>query len=126
MTKYEQLLSVYEDEVEVEERKTTIEGLYCDGHIRISKDMTSARKVCILAEEIGHHMTSAGDIIDQTDIGNRKQEHKARKWAFETIVPLQDIKRAIAHGHREPWEIAEYLDVDEEFLHEALKYYRVL
>lgn len=126
MTNYEKLLSECEKVVEVRERNMISDGLYCDGHIWINKDMTSARKACILAEEIGHHMTSVGDIIDQTDIRNRKQEHKARRWAFKTLVPLDDINRAIEHGHSELWEMAEYLEVDEGFLREALRYYGLL
>lgn len=126
MTKYEQLLSEYDEVVEVEERNIPTEGLYCDGYIWIKKDMTSTRKACILAEELGHHMTSVGNILDQKDIGNRKQEHKARKWAFERLVPLQDIERAVKHGHRDPWDMAEYLGVDERFLREALKHYGFL
>lgn len=126
MTKYEELLSAYEEEVEVEERKMKNEGLYCDGHIWINKDLPSSRKACILAEEIGHHMTSAGDITDQTDIGNRQQELKARKYAYNMAIPLQDINLAIDHGHLNPWDIAEYLGVDERFLREALKHYGFL
>lgn len=126
MTKYEKLLAEYDKEVDVEERKMVNEGLYCDGNIWINKDLTSSRKACILAEELGHHYTTIGDITDQKDVGNRKQERKARKWAFEKLVPLQLIRFSIADGHVEPWDMAEYLDVDEEFLRDALKYYGLL
>lgn len=35
-----------------------IKGLYCDGMIAVSKDIeTSAEKSCIIAEELGHHLT---------------------------------------------------------------------
>lgn len=126
MTKYEELLAEYDREVDVEERKMVNDGLYCDGCVWIRKDMNSSRKACILAEEIGHHYTSAGDITDQKDVGNRKQERKARKWAFEKLLPLHLIITAIQNGHSEPWDMAEYLDVDEEFLCQALKYYGLL
>lgn len=48
MTKYEELLSAYEEEVEVEERKMKNEGLYCDGHIWINKDLPSSKSVFTL------------------------------------------------------------------------------
>ena len=41
---------------------------------------TSVEKACVLAEELGHHYTSVGCILDQTDLANRKQERQARLW----------------------------------------------
>lgn len=100
------------------------DGLYVDGNIALSDKMeTSVRRACVLAEELGHHYMTVGDILDQNDIGNRKQERKARAWAYEKMIPLSSIKRAIEKGYYETWEIAEYLDVDERFLREALQYY---
>lgn len=44
-----------------------IKGLYCDGTIAISTDMkTDAEKACALAEELGHHYTTYGNILDQS------------------------------------------------------------
>lgn len=126
MTKYEELLSEYEGVVNVEERTMINEGLYCDGYIWIKQDLNNHRKACVLAEEIGHHYTSVGDITNLKNIGNRKQEHVARKWAFEKLVPLHVVKNAIAQGHSDLWDMAEFLDIDEEFLCEALKYYGFL
>ena len=37
-------------------------------------------KASVLAEELGHYYTTVGNILDQEDAGNRKQEHKARTW----------------------------------------------
>ena len=54
---------------------TKIKGLYCDGNIALSRNIkTESEKKCILAEEIGHFETSCGDITDQNNISNRKQE----------------------------------------------------
>ena len=122
MTKYEMLMSEC-DELIIEERPMKSSGLYGDGCIWINKNMTTAEKCSVLAEELGHHYTTVGDILDQSDIGNRKQERKARAWAYEKIVPLDSIKQAFTTGHREPWGIAEYLDVDEQFLRDAMQYY---
>ena len=55
-----------------------IKGLYCDGSIALSADLqTSADRSAILAEELGHHYTSSGNILDLSDTGNRKQELRA-------------------------------------------------
>ena len=47
---------------------------------------TQAEKSCVLAEEIGHHCTSSGDILDQTDIMNRKQEYRARFYGYNLKI----------------------------------------
>lgn len=125
MTKYEELIGEYEQLI-IEERPMINDGLYADGCVWINKDMSANKKVCILAEEIGHYETTSGDILDQTDTGNRKQELIARKWAYNKVVPEEKISEAISEGYTEVWEIADHLDVDEQFLREALIYYGIL
>lgn len=125
MTKYEELIGEYEQLI-IEERPMENEGLYADGCVWINKNMSANKKACILAEEIGHYETTSGDILDQTDTGNRKQELIARKWAYNKVVPEEKISEAISEGYTEVWEIADHLDVDEQFLREALIYYGIL
>lgn len=125
MTKYEELIGEYEHLI-IEERPMVNDGLYADGCVWINQDMPTNRKACVLAEEVGHYETSSGNILDQTDTGNRKQELTARKWAYNKVVPEEKISEAISAGYTEVWEIADHLDVDEQFLREALKYYGIL
>ena len=66
MTKYEELMAEYDGELIIKERPIKNAGLYADGVTWIREDMTIAEKYCVLAEEIGHHETSAGGILDQT------------------------------------------------------------
>lgn len=102
-------------------------GLYCDGTIAISKNIsTTAEKTCVLAEELGHYHTSSGDIIDTSIILNRKQEEKARRWAMRRILPLNDIIKAYKAGCRSLYEMAEYLGVTEKFLLKALQTYNIM
>lgn len=102
---------------------------YNDGRIKgnriaIRKTIeTTTTKACILAEELGHYHTTVGDILDQSDTNNRKQEYVARKWAYERVVPEEKIRLALSHGHTDIWDMAEYLGVDESFLKDALEYY---
>lgn len=125
MTKYEQLTAEY-DNLHIEERTMKNDGLYADGCIWINKNMPSVKRYSVLAEEIGHYHTTVGNILDQSDTNNRKQERLARKWAYEKILPIENILFAAQDGHTDIWDMAEYLDVDEEFLIDALKYYGVL
>lgn len=54
---------------------------------------------------------------------NRKQEQHARAWAYNKMIGLFGIVKAYEHGCHSLHETADYLNVTEEFLNEALKYY---
>ena len=125
MTKYEELMARY-DNLHIEERPMKNDGLYADGCVWINSNMPECRRYCTLAEEIGHYETSVGDILDQTNTNNRRQERAARKWAYEEILPVENILFAARDGHTEIWDMAEYHEVDEDFLKGALKHYGLL
>lgn len=117
-----------EDGIEVvayDFKSNRIKGLCCDNVIGISKHIdTSTEKACILAEELGHHHTSSGIIIDLSDIQNRKQERQARIWAYNKQIGLYGLIRAYENGCRDRHDTAEYLDVTEEVLEDAIRCYR--
>lgn len=101
-----------------------IKGLYCNGVIAVSKDIdTSAERTCVLAEELGHHLTASGDILDQKDTSNRKQELKGRIWAYNRLIGLTGIIKAYRAGCRNRYEIAQNLEVTEDMLQDAVDYY---
>ena len=93
--------------------------------IAIRKDISSTtEKACVLAEELGHHYTTVGNILDQSDTSNRKQERRARLWAYRRAFDLIDLISAYKYGCRNRYELAEYLEVTESFLQEALNTYK--
>lgn len=101
-----------------------IKGLYCNSTVAINKSIsTQAEKSCVLAEELGHHYTTVGDIIDQTKASNRKQEYRARLYGYNLKIGLIGIVHAYEAGCRSLYEMAEYLDATEEYLKEALDCY---
>lgn len=104
-------------------KDTRIKGLYCDGMIAVSSRLSDKEKAAVLAEELGHHLTAAGDILDQHEAGNRKQELRGRIWAYNRLIGLTGILRAYKAGCRNRYEIAELLDVPEAVLQEAVDYY---
>lgn len=129
MNNYERLLQqAHEDGIEVMDyqfRSEAIKGLYCDNVIAIADHLnTSAEKACVLAEELGHHYTSSGVILDQNITENRKQEKKARLWAYRKMVTMDKLISAFENGCRNRYEVAEHMDVTEEFLQEALTRYK--
>lgn len=102
-----------------------IKGLYSDGIIGINERLeTSVEKTCTLAEELGHHHTSVGNIIDMENVSNRKQERQARIWGYNKLIGLNGIIQAFEAGCQSAHEAAEYLEVTEEYLNEAVECYR--
>lgn len=100
-------------------------GRIMGNRIAIRKDIaTLAEKACVLAEELGHYHTSSGNILNQSDAENRKQELKAREWAYDRQIGLIGIVKSFRAGCRTFSEMAENLEVTEEFLGEALERYR--
>jgi len=125
---YEHLLTeAFQHDVEVHEKNMSlrIKGLYSDNVIFINKLIsTNTEKACVLAEELGHHHTSSGDILDQTKLINKKQEKRARNWAYKRLIPLSKFICAYKAGVRNRYELAEYLGVTEMFLEETLERYK--
>ena len=102
-----------------------LKGIYMDGHIALNTSVnTMIERACVLAEELGHYHTSYGNILDQKNVENCKQEHKARVWAYNKSVGLIGLVRAFEQGCQSRYEIAEYLDVTCSYLDDAVLYYR--
>lgn len=104
--------------------------LLSDGRIKgrkiaIRKNIPSLRKKAdVLAEELGHYYTTAGRIIEQQSISDRKQERTARLWAYNKRIGLSGIIQGYRKHCRNLHELAECLEVSEDFLKEALECYR--
>lgn len=100
-------------------------GRIYQNRIAIHKQLsTQTEKACILAEELGHHYTSSGDILDQSDPAARKQELHARLWGYNKMIGLHGIVSAYRNHCRNLSEMADYLDVTEPFLADCLESYR--
>ena len=126
---YENLLDeAAKDNVYIIEKadfKSKADGLINGDVIGINRNVRSYKKrACILAEELGHYHTTCGDIISQSSVSDRKQELRARAWAYDKMIGLIGIIDAYKRGCRSLHDTAEYLDVTEEFLSEALEYYK--
>lgn len=99
-------------------------GLIKNDVIGLNKNIdTSSEKACVLAEELGHYHTTVGNIINQDNVSNRKQERIARLWAYNKLIGLHGIVDACNNKCSNKYEIAEYLGVTVEFLDEAIETY---
>ncbi len=97
-----------------------LKGIYCDNVIYLDERIETEHEAnCIIAEELGHHATSNGIILDQKHEKNMKQELRARKWAHDRLLKVEDLIEAHRAGCRSIYEVAEFLSVTEFFLLEA-------
>ena len=124
--KYNALLNEANAEgISIKERPfKTYDGRIKGKDIYLRKDMNTAEKSCVLAEELGHYYTTVGDILDMNVPENRKQERQARLWGYNRVIGLFGLIRAYEHGCKDKYEIAEYLDVTEEYLEDCIDCYR--
>lgn len=124
---YEELL-ILSDSKKIVVKEKNIPGyggrLY-KNRIAINRSLpTQAEKSCVLAEEIGHYCTTTGNILDQNDTMNRKQEYRARLYGYNLRVGLIGIINAYEARCRNLHEMAEHLDVPEDYLTEVIDCYR--
>ncbi|MDM0928247.1 ImmA/IrrE family metallo-endopeptidase [Clostridium perfringens] len=128
MTKYERLM--YEAEchgakvIEIDLDTDKPCGKCVDNIIVINSNINTKEKTCILAEELGHYIKNLGDITNQTEICNKKQELVARRWGFDKAVGLVGLINAFENNCRTAFEIADFLGVTKEYFDEAIDYYR--
>jgi len=126
MTKYEELLDEAEKnglitlEIELPYSKGRIIGK----NIAINSYMNETEKTSVIAEELGHYYTTVGNILDQSNSSNRKQEFRARAVAYNRLIGVMGLTSAYKAGCHNQYEIAEFLGVTVEFLVDAINFYR--
>lgn len=124
---YDELLIEADDAglIVKEKRLNSSDGRIWNNRVAIRKNIpTSIEKSCVLAEELGHYYTSSGDITRLNNANNQKQEYKARLYGYNLKIGLLGIIKAYQHGCHNLYEMAEFLDVTEEFLAEAIDCYK--
>lgn len=101
------------------------DGRIYNNRIAIRRSIpTLKEKSCVLVEELGHYYTGVGCILEQNNINNIKQERYGRIWAYNHQIGLIGILQSYLANCRTLYDMAEYLEVTEEFLTDALKYYK--
>ncbi|MCZ3746526.1 toxin [Limosilactobacillus vaginalis] len=125
MYPYEQLASKY-PHINVLYRimPAHLPGLTVNNNVYISEHETNARKYEVLQEEIAHYETTVGDITAGDTRDKRKQENKARSLAMERTVTLDNLIYCYYHNLWTPEEIADYCNVEVEYLYKAIDNYR--
>ncbi|MCG2467556.1 ImmA/IrrE family metallo-endopeptidase [Staphylococcus epidermidis] len=126
MSHYEELLTENEH-IKIKDTHSLpngYSGFYKDGVILIDKNLSERRKAEVLYEELAHHKLTYGNILDQSKFNNRKFENYARRYGYEAALPLRIIVEARNYGVSNLYELAEYVQLSEEYITEILKHYK--
>ncbi|MHD0383387.1 ImmA/IrrE family metallo-endopeptidase [Staphylococcus simulans] len=99
-------------------------GFYSDDLIFIDKKLSDAEKLENLFEELAHHKLTYGNILDQSTFNNRKFENYARRHGYENALPLNKIIGAYRYGVSSLHELADYVQLSEEYVHTVLQHYK--
>lgn len=85
----------------------------------------------VLAEEIGHHETSHGNLLgaykksSKDHISKLKQEHRAKRFGYQLAIPLDKLINCYKEGL---WgnldDMCNYLEVDRKYFYEAIEDYK--
>lgn len=98
-----------------------LKGLYFDNVILLDHRIeTSAELNSILAEEVGHYFTTTSNILDTKDLHKEKEEEKAHRWAVQHLITPFKLIDAFKEGVSNRFELAEYLDVTEDFIEDSI------
>lgn len=78
---------------------------------------------CTLAEELGHYYMDATYPASTNDtVLISKQEYRAKKWSYFTLVPLKLLKDKISNGLN-IYELSEYFEVSIKYMNDCLNFY---
>ena len=76
-----------------------------------------------LAHEIGHCITGSFYSRYTAVDSRQRHENRADKWAVRRLISADDLDNAVAEGHTELWDLADYFGVTEDFIKKAVCLY---
>lgn len=79
----------------------------------------------LLAHELGHHIRNAFYKIHSPIETKRRMEERATRWAVLTLVPAEELKKALHEGCTQIYQLAERFDVSDEFMIEAIRIHKL-
>ena len=97
------------------------------GNYAIFLDFSKIRSTRLLKgicyHETGHSATGALHKISSPFELVERSEYRANRWAAEHFLPVEDFRDAFAAGYTELWQLAEYFDLPEQDIKNALTYW---
>ena len=76
-----------------------------------------------LSHELGHCVTGSFYCRQARQDLRQRHENRADKWAIRKLIPAAELDDAVAAGHTDLWDLAEYFGVTEPFMRKAVSLY---
>lgn len=98
--------------------------------IGIKSNLSSTKEYCsVLAEELGHHFKTNGNLIINIDsyaqeISKEKEENMAKLWAANFLISDDELIEALINCISNKYDICEYFNASDELL--RYKLYSIL
>lgn len=73
--------------------------------------------------ELGHLHTGALHKVSSPFQLMQQNEYRADADSFKRYLPPDEIRAAMQAGYTEPWQLAEYFDLEESYIKKALHYW---
>ena len=97
-------------------------GAYAVG-LNFSRLHTVRQIRTAMLHESGHLHTGALHKVNSPFQLVEQNEYRADADAFRRCLPPEEIRTAMRAGYTEPWQLAEYFDLDEDYINKALHYW---
>lgn len=86
--------------------------------------LQTVRQICTaMLHESGHLHTGALHKVDSPFQLVEQSEHRADADAIRRCLPVSEIQQAMRNGYTEAWQLADYFDLDEDYIKKALHYW---
>ena len=79
------------------------------------------RGVC--CHEMAHVATGALHKVSSPYELVERSEYRANRWAAQRFLTAEDFREAFRSGYTQPWQLAEYFDLPEQDVKNALTYW---
>ena len=97
------------------------------GFYAIFLDFTKIRSTRLLrgicCHEMGHAATGAVHKVDSPFELAARSEYRAGRWCAQHYMTQEAFREAFAAGYTELWQLAEYFDLPEQDIRQALTYW---
>lgn len=91
--------------------------------LNFSKLKTTRSMRTAMMHESGHLHTGALHKVYSPFQIVAQNEYRADADSFRRYLPADELREAMRQGYTEPWQLAEYFDLDEDYIKKALHYW---
>lgn len=91
--------------------------------VDFSRCQNSAQMRTVLAHETGHYLSGAFYLAYSPYEVKEQAEHRAFVASVEKYLPVCEIQKCYKMGLSETWQLADYFDLDEDYIKKALHYW---